>query len=397
MLDLLKRPNGPKQATRLAIIKALMARSATKKQLEQRTGRSEITIYNEVKALREQGIAEPAERGGSQEIRLSPLSGVAVGVELGYQHTVVIARRAHQAHDDAETEFINVGAAYGQDAWLGAAARAISAVVGRVSDGRDGLATIGMGIPRVVNPQDQTLVPPLLPPWDGSENPAVALANALAQVKHLDVPPYLRVRLDNDANLGAYAQYVYRHSRKETLIYIKASTGVGAGIMISGKLFRGAKGCAGELGHTMIQPDGRFCLCGGRGCLETLVGADSMLRDAQAMLGDKLVPRPSSATELIEEAVRGNPICRRIVRDAATQLGLAIGNLCNLFNPNVVVLGGVFGRAGDLAIEACNEGIRKTAMAATYDGSQPLVVTSELPRATAQGALLMGIDGEGQP
>ncbi|MFG1958310.1 ROK family protein [Nonomuraea sp. NPDC049028] len=395
MLDLLKPPHGPKEETQLSIVKALMARPYLRADLARPTGRVANTISTAIDELRGRNIIAPAKRGSREDIRLMPLTGVAVGVELGYQHMVVAARLAHQSFDEAETEFLENGAAQGRESWLPALVSAIRKVVIKVGGGPNELATIGMGIPRVVDPQQQTLVPPVLPPWQEGENPAAALTKQLARAKDMSVPANLRVRLDNDANLGAYAEHVYTHPHLETLIYIKASTGVGAGIIIGGKLFRGAKGCAGEIGHTMVQPDGRFCLCGGRGCLETLVGADAMLRDAQAMLGDKIFTRPFSVNQLVDQAEAGNPICRRIVRDAATLLGQSIGNVCNLLNPNVIVLGGVFGRAGDLAIKACNEGISRTAMAAAQS-ERPLVVATESPRATAHGALLLGIDGEGR-
>lgn len=395
MFELLRTPHGSKEETRQIIVKSLMARPFTQAELARRTGFSPGTISAVIKDLSDKGTVEHVGSGhNGRAIRLQPLTGIAVGVELGFRNMAVVARRAHQPYTAAKVKLVEVGAAMGQEIWLENAVAAIRDLAAEVGDHPDDVATVGMGIPRMIGPRDQGLTPPALPPWHDGENPATALTNRLT-LSGGNIRTSLKVRLDNDANLGAYAVSVYQYPFKETLVYVKASTGVGAGIMIGGQVLRGATGCAGEIGHVMIQPRGRFCLCGGRGCLETMIGADAMLRDAKAVLGSRSFDPPQSIDQLIERAKAHNPTCVRVLHEAATQLGRSIGALCNVINPNVVVLGGAFGRAGDIVIEPCMEGIRRSSMAATC-GDEFLLVSSSVAHATGHGALLMAINGEGR-
>lgn len=155
------------------------------------------------------------------------------------------------------------------------------------------------------------------------------------------------VRADNDASLGALAENVYLHPETETLLYVKWSSGVGSGIVISGNIFRGASGAAGELGHMRVRNQGAYCLYGGRGCVETLVGADTLLANATAVLGNQKQNPPANLEQLIDKADAGDPLCVRVIQDAARELGRAIGMVCNVLNPNVVVLGGTLAQAAD--------------------------------------------------
>ena len=102
-----------------------------------------------------------------------------------------------------------------------------------------------------------------------------------------------QVVLDNDANAAAYAESIYGFDDAETLIGIKASTGIGAGIIIAGKIHRGARGTSGEIGHMVVDRDGQFCSCGGRGCLETLIGADALVEQARTVLGHRKLESPA--------------------------------------------------------------------------------------------------------
>lgn len=181
-------------------------------------------------------------------MRLRPLTGVAIGVELGFQHTAVVARLAHQPFGDARVKVIDIGATQGQDVWLPNLVAAIHALVAQIGNGPDDIATIGMGIPRMVGPRDHILTPPALPPWREGENPVSMLTDRLTPSGGGTARRDLVVRLDNDANLGAMAESVYQHPHRETLIYVKASTGIGAGIVIGGKIVRGRAAAPGRSG-----------------------------------------------------------------------------------------------------------------------------------------------------
>jgi predicted NBD/HSP70 family sugar kinase len=246
----------------------------------------------------------------------------------------------------------------------------------------------------MIDPQDGTLVPPALPPWKEGDDPAGQLADGLREELGAQfMAP--KVVLDNDANLLAYAESIYGSPSGETLIGIKASTGIGAGIIIGGNIFRGMCGVAGELGHTSVQADGRFCVCGGRGCLETLIGANVLVEQAKSALGNQRNLAPANFDDLVAAAVHGNPTCQRVLYEAARTLGVALGNLCNVLNPNVVVLGGTLGQdeAAQFTLDACREGISRTAMRAAVADPDFTVRTRQVRYAASHGAVAMALQG----
>jgi predicted NBD/HSP70 family sugar kinase len=151
---------------------------------------------------------------------------------------------------------------------------------------------------------------------------------------------------------------------------------------------------AGEIGHTVVEPGGKFCLCGGRGCLETVLGGDALVEQARTALGHRPSNPPKTLEELLQKARSGNMLARRVLAEGASSLGHAIGNVCNVLNPDIVVIGGAWGQSGvaDVIIGPCLDGVRQTAMAAAYEEGFSLV-PSRLPTAVSHGALVMGIHG----
>lgn len=400
MADLHELLREPSSTARGRILRAVMARSSNQADLGTRSETSAATVSSTVEELVGDGIVRRERRGRDTIISMQPTTGVAVGIELGYRNTAVVARRVDQPYKAAVVlEAPNVGGNDRLDGWLDPVVNLIFDVASEVGDGPGELTTIGLGIPRMVDPRDQKLTRPLLPPWEEVPDPAEKIITRLRERAKADrqtLLPDLKVRVDNDATVGALAESAYIHSTKETLVYIKASTGVGAGIIISGRMFRGRRGIAGEIGHTTAEREGRFCLCGGRGCLETVVGAANLLDQAEAALGRRLAP--TSMDNLAEKARDGNAVCQRVLREAAIRLGVAIGDLCNLLSPDVVVLGGAFGRASklvpELVLEPCKAGIRQSAVEAVHDEDEELLVVSQVEHATAHGALLLGISGD---
>jgi predicted NBD/HSP70 family sugar kinase len=388
--ELLRKPEGAKAENRLKILRAIMATSSNQTDLVRRSGLSSATVSTVVNELENDRIVRLARRPPNVIVTMEPTTGVAVGVELGFQNTAVVARQVHQPMAEARVKTLRVGGNSGVKRWLEAVISVICDLVSEVGSGPEELATVGLGIPRAVDPRTQQLTPPLLPPWEGIADPAGQITERLHEIARgngYELPEGLHVRVDNDAALGALAESTYTHPRKETLVYIKASTGVGAGIVISGRVFRGRRGVAGEIGHTTVDREGQFCLCGGRGCLETVVGSKNLLE--QAMVLDR---PPQTIDEIADRARQGNAVCHRVLREAAGRLGRTIGDLCNVLNPDVVVLGGGLGRAADLVLEPCRAGITESAVTAAYEDEFELA-PSTVEHATAHGALLLGIEG----
>lgn len=396
--ELLRKPRGAKQENRQKIIRAVMCRAGNQSDLVLRSGMSAATVSDAVRELSRSGIVHAERHGRDTFVRLAPAEGVAVGVEIGYQRTVIVGRLAHQERHECALRVLPVGAAHKEEAWLRDVADAVQKLVAEFGD-RDGLATIGVAVPRMISPKTQKFAPPELPPWEKARPPHEALAEQLADLQstttanRFPAKPLPEPLIDNDANLGALAESVYVHSSRETLLYVKASTGVGAGICVSGRLFRGASGVAGEIGHLMVDPNGRFCLCGGRGCLETLIGADWLLDRARTVLGSRTIGF-RTLTELIDKAHADNALALRVLKEAGTQLGYAIGNVCNIINPNVVVIGGSLATAGKHLLDPCREAIEATAMTAAYHTDAGFALeTSTVEHSSAQGALLLGLQG----
>ncbi len=189
----------------------------------------------------------------------------------------------------------------------------------RLSDGEP-VRSVGVGAPGPTDPVRGVLVnPPNLPGWKN-----VPLAAMLREV--LDCPVYL----ENDANLAGLGEHRHGAGRGSgTMVYITWSTGVGAGLILNGRLFSGAHGTAGEVGHMILDPNGPLDSCGQHGCVEVYCGGGALSRATG-----------TSWEELFDEATAGNGEAAARVREAATYMGYALINMTNLFDPEVIVMGG---------------------------------------------------------
>lgn len=178
--------------------------------------------------------------------------------------------------------------------------------------------------------------------------------------RHVPLIDYLRrktslpIILENDANAAALGELWCGAGRgAENMVMITIGTGIGAGLIINGSLFHGPNYTAGELGHTVILPEGPLCKCGRKGCLETLTSAPAMVRMAkEAITGGKqtvLAEKKNIDTRDIVDAARaGDEVALEVINVAANYLGMGIGNAINLFNPDKVVIGGGVSKAGDI-------------------------------------------------
>jgi len=141
------------------------------------------------------------------------------------------------------------------------------------------------------------------------------------------------------------------------LVYLKLSTGIGAGLVVDGGLFHGVGGTAGEIGHTTLDEAGPICRCGSRGCLETLAAAPAIVELLRTSLGEDL-----TIEAIVERAAGGDPGCRRAIGDAGRHIGSAVADLCNLLNPERIVVGGSLGAAGDVLFEPLREAVQLRAI-----------------------------------
>ena len=164
------------------------------------------------------------------------------------------------------------------------------------------------------------------------------------------------------------------------MAYLRLSAGIGAGLVINGRPFRGARGIAGEIGHVLVDPQGPICRCGNRGCLETFVAGPALCELLRRSHG------PLSTHQLLELAREGDAGCQRVIADAGRVVGRAVADLCNYLNPDLVVVGGDLSAAGDLVLEPMREAVRRFAIPAAAEDVE-IVAGTLGDRAELLGAL----------
>ncbi|MFD4244651.1 ROK family protein [Streptomyces sp. NPDC058525] len=353
-----------------------LAGSLTQAEIARATGLSAATVSNIVRELKEGGTVEVTDTsaGGrrARSVSLSGDAGIVIGVDFGHTHLrVAVGNLAHQVLAE-EAEPLDVDAS-----WVDGFDRA-EALVGRLIAGigvsLDKAIGVGLGVPGPIDVESGTLgSTAILPGWAGI-NPREELS------RRLGVPVYV----DNDANLGALGELVWGSGRGvKDLAYIKVASGVGAGLVINGQIYRGPGGTAGEIGHITLDESGPVCRCGNRGCLETFAAARYVLPLLQGSHGPEL-----TMERVVELARDGDPGCRRVITDVGRHVGSGVASLCNLLNPSRVVLGGSLAEAGELVLAPIRESVGRYAIPSA--ARQLSVLTGSLGgRAEVLGALAL--------
>lgn len=170
------------------------------------------------------------------------------------------------------------------------------------------------------------------------------------------------IYVENEANAAALGEYYFGAVRNvKNFIYLSSGIGLGSGIIIGGQLFRGMFGYAGEAGHMTLDPNGEICGCGRRGCWETFVGPRSVLQRVQRsiMLGEESSltekaqgkPEDLSFDDIVKAAQDGDEVAISALSEVAFYLGIGIANLLNLFNVEVIVLGGALNKASPVFLK----------------------------------------------
>lgn len=242
------------------------------------------------------------------------------------------------------------------------------------------LMGIGLAVPSPVDPAHPHQISELvMPDWKGQLG-----------LEGLAVRYGVPMFVDNDANLGALAEQWWGAGRGvDDFAYIKIATGLGSGHVISGEVYRGATGVAGEIGHLGMDPQGELCICGLRGCLATMVGAPALVKRARNLLsqypGSVLVGTEPTIASIEDAALEGDELALRLASEAAEYLGIAIASLLNLMNPSMVILGGGLTRLGDVLLTPLRSVSSSRTLASSLSASA--IRIGELgPQAMALGA-----------
>lgn len=176
------------------------------------------------------------------------------------------------------------------------------------------------------------------------------------------------VTIDNDVNTLTLTERWFGSGQQvDHFLTVTVGRGIGMGIVVNGQFYRGARGGAGEFGHSVVDPDGPLCACGKRGCLEAYAGDPGLLRAAQIAAQEGRISRPiERIEELVELAQAGDPCALEIYATAGRLLGQGIANLINVFNPQKIIICGEGVRAGDFLFKPMLQSIRQNALPGLY-------------------------------
>jgi predicted NBD/HSP70 family sugar kinase/biotin operon repressor len=339
-----------RESNRLRVIQALQILGVTSRaDVARRTGLSRSTVSTIVAALQAEGVVVDrdadgrAAAGGGRPpapISLFPAAGLALGVDFGKRHLAVAL--ADLSHELLAEEWREMPDDYDATTGMGRAAELVELVLGATGADGERVLGVGMGLPGPVHRSGVVGSSAILPGWAGTQ-----AAERMSDL--IGLPVWLR----NDADLGALAEATWGAGRgASAVVYLKLATGIGAGIVIDGRLFGGAGGTAGEIGHTSLDETGDICRCGSRGCLETYASGAAIAGLLSRSLGETLGP-----DDVMQRAVDGDPGCRRALADAGRHIGAAVADLCNLINPERIIVGGSMAVAGDVLLDPLREAV----------------------------------------
>ena len=276
----------------------------------------------------------------SVSLGLRPDGGAVIGVEIGVDFISVILTnfvaeplwetRVQTTLSQSQTEIIHQ------------AEKLIDHALSIAKENNLRALGIGAGLPGLVNVRQGNLV--MAPNLHWVNVPLRLMWN-----QRFHLPIYI----ENEANLAALGEYYFGKARNvDNFVYLTSDIGLGGGIMINGRLFRGGHGYGGEIGHIQRNPQGELCGCGRIGCWETQVGPRPVLRRVKKELEtnhDQLLLDACSGNLdnltfeiVVEFALNGNLICRQAIEEVAVYLGAGIADLVNIFNPDLIIIGGVF-------------------------------------------------------
>ena len=370
-----------REVNRLRVVDSLRQHgSLSRAEIARRTGLSRSTVSTLVADLVARGVVTEREIGSAGQqgrppvlLALDPSAGAAVGVDFDHDHVHVAV--SDLSRTVLAERFVPEDVDHEARRALDTAATLIEQLLVEANVERERVVGVGMALAGPVDHERGKLhASAILPSWE-------KLDAAAELGKRLGLP----VHLDNDANCGALAEVTLGAGRNvRDAVYLEVSAGIGAGIIVNGNPYRGSAGTAGEIGHLVIDEQGPVCRCGNRGCLETLASAPAMLELLKTRRGELTIQ------EMIEQARTGDAACRRVIQDAGTAIGRAVAVLCNLLNPEMVVVGGELDGAGELLLAPLRESVKRHAIPAATEGLE-IVAGALGHRANVLGALALAI------
>lgn len=352
----------------------IRAGAPTQAEIARHTGLSAATVSNIVRVLTEEGLVELTATVSSgrraQAVRISRSRGLAAGVDFGRTH-VRIALASLSQEIVAERE-VAVRRGYPAAEGVAVAREVFGELLESMGAAPSDVTGLGVGIPGPIDSRTGRVGSgSILPEWIGE--PLQELVE-----EGFGMPALI----ENDANLGALAERAWGAARGvDDLVYIKVSTGIGAGIVVGGQLYRGGSGTAGEIGHTTVNTMGPVCRCGNRGCLELEAAVPVILERLAASHGPDL-----TIERVVELLDAGDVPAQRVVEGAGHALGISVAGLCNLLNPSMIVIGGDLAGAHRPLLDSVRDVLRRVAVPSAVEHVR-LAVSELGQRAQVLGAL----------
>jgi glucokinase len=332
-------------------------KARTRAELALTTGLARSTVASRIDALISSGLVGPAgeatSSGGRPPSRFAfkPAARAVLAVDVGATHVILavtdlggtILTERRLAQDVAE----------GPEAVLGRIVAEATSLLTETGRAPGDLAGIGIGLPGPVeHATGMPVKPPIMPGWDGFD-----------VVRYVQRSLPVPVLVDNDVNIMALGERTAHWPEHDNFLFIKVATGIGAGIISSGELQRGANGTAGDLGHVRVpRGDEVLCRCGNYGCLEALASGPAVAHSlaAQGLMAE-------NGADVLRLVAAGNLPAIQALRQAGRDVGDVLATVVNLLNPSVIVIGGSLGQAG----EHLMAGVREV----VYRRSLPLATT----------------------
>ena len=252
---------------------------------------------------------------------------------------------------------------------------------------RSSISAIGVAIPGLVNRQTDRVITP-------RDLPATLVEDLHGELMRATG---LRVELENDANAAAYGEYKVGAGRgARNLFYMMIGNGIGGAIILDGKLWTGASGFAGEVGHITIDTEGIECVCGNTGCLETVASAPSIVRrarerlnrDSTSSLSRLALNKTFTADDIAHQANDGDDFALMMIERTGKYIGTGVASVINLLNIELVVLGGGVMDAGALILNPIIQEVKRRAFQPCFEATEIVAAKLGLDGAPIGAALL---------
>lgn len=342
------------------------------------TGLSPATVSNIVKELAAAGVLNTSitSRSGRRAtlVSLARHLGIVAGAHFSSRHLHIAI--ADTTRTIVAQSTLPLPVDHRHDAELDRLTLLLSDMMDSIGGSLTDILAIGLGLPAPIDPRTGRIsAPGLLRGWEGADVAASLSART-------GRPVYI----DAEANLGGLAEAREGATRTSaSSVYLRVGQTISAGLVVGGDLFRGVNGKAGQIGHITLDENGPVCRCSNRGCLETYAGGPALLG---LFAPDGAFRRLS---DLVQAADVGDGRARRVIADAGKHLGIAAASLTNLFDPEVIVVGGELARAGEILLAPMRHALERAALSAS--GELPEIVEYSFDEWTeTRGAIALALD-----